>query len=288
MRHNHEFSPLAHLLPFVLAGTLSLFHVHGTASAEPSPPKNLQPDQLVAWCIVPFDAKQRGPAERAAMVRELGLQRVAYDWRNEHVPQFEEEILAYRDRGIEFFAFWSWHPEFAKLVSKYELKPQFWLTNPSPAGTADDERTRAAGQELLPTVREALAINCPVGLYNHGDWGGRPENLIAVCEWLRAETGSDQIGIVYNLHHAHDDLDDFARKLSNMKPYLLCLNLNGMNSTPDPKILPMGQGEHDERLMRIIRDSEYDGAIGILDHRPELDARESLLLNLRGLESLKP
>ena len=31
-------------------------------------------DNLVAWCIVPFDAKKRGPEERAAMLEKLGLQ----------------------------------------------------------------------------------------------------------------------------------------------------------------------------------------------------------------------
>ena len=42
---------------------------------------------LVAWCIVPFDAKHRGPVERAEMVTKLGFTRVAYDWREQHVPQ---------------------------------------------------------------------------------------------------------------------------------------------------------------------------------------------------------
>ena len=41
---------------------------------------NFHRDQLVAWCIVPFDAKQRGPEARAIMVRGLGMTRVAYDW----------------------------------------------------------------------------------------------------------------------------------------------------------------------------------------------------------------
>ncbi len=36
-------------------------------------------DNLVAWCIVPFDGKKRGPAERAKMIADLGLHRVAYD-----------------------------------------------------------------------------------------------------------------------------------------------------------------------------------------------------------------
>src|SRR5690606_24316374 len=46
-------------------------------------------ENLVAWCIVPFDSRQRSPAERAAMVKRLGLNRVAYDWREEHVATFE-------------------------------------------------------------------------------------------------------------------------------------------------------------------------------------------------------
>lgn len=249
-------------------------------------PANLRREQLVAWCIVPFDAGQRGPAERAAMVRDLGLQRIAYDWRDEHVAEFEQEIQAYREHGIEFFAFWSWHPEFAKLVTRYGLKPQFWLTNPSPEGSDDAARTDAAVAALLPTVREILAVGCPVGLYNHGGWGGQPDHLIAVCLALRAKTGSENIGIVYNLHHAHDDLDRFAGKLERMKPYLMCLNLNGMNATADPKILPIGQGERDREWMGVIRASGYTGPIGILDHRPEMDSREALLLNLQGLESL--
>ena len=50
-------------------------------------------DNLVAWCIVPFDAAKRNPQQRAEMLARLGLSRVAYDWRDEHIPTFEEEIL---------------------------------------------------------------------------------------------------------------------------------------------------------------------------------------------------
>ena len=38
-------------------------------------------DNLVAWCIVPFDAAKRNSADRVQMLRELGLSRCAYDWR---------------------------------------------------------------------------------------------------------------------------------------------------------------------------------------------------------------
>jgi len=79
------------------------------AGEQPADAANFHRDRLVAWCIVPFDAKQRGPAERADMVRRLGLARVAYDWRDNHVPTFEDEILQYQRQKIEYFAFWSWH-----------------------------------------------------------------------------------------------------------------------------------------------------------------------------------
>src|SRR5262245_34288462 len=42
-------------------------------------------DNLVAWCIVPFDSQKRGPEERAAMLQRLGFRHFAYDWRAEHI-----------------------------------------------------------------------------------------------------------------------------------------------------------------------------------------------------------
>ena len=54
---------------------------------------------LMAWCIVPFDAKKRGPEERAAMLEKLGFQHFAYDYRSEHLPQFDAEIAACKRHG---------------------------------------------------------------------------------------------------------------------------------------------------------------------------------------------
>src|SRR2546426_11712460 len=49
---------------------------------------------LFAWCIVPFDAKKRGPEVRAAMLERLGLRSLAYDYRAEHVATFDAEMEA--------------------------------------------------------------------------------------------------------------------------------------------------------------------------------------------------
>ena len=44
-------------------------------------------DNLLAWCIVPFDACKRGPKERAVMLQRLGIRALAYDWRDEHIKR---------------------------------------------------------------------------------------------------------------------------------------------------------------------------------------------------------
>ena len=59
---------------------------------------------LMAWCIVPFDARKRGPEERAAMMASLGFRHFAYDYRAEHIPQFDAEIAACRKHGVSFDA----------------------------------------------------------------------------------------------------------------------------------------------------------------------------------------
>lgn len=265
----------------VCALTAGLF---AAAHAEqPAPAALFAKENLVAWCVVPFDAQKRGPKERAKMLRRLGFTKLAYDWREEHVPEFEAEIKALREYGITFFAFWGLHDEMFRLFEAYDIHPQVWLTVPEPGGATQEEKVQAAGKALLDAAKRTQALGCTLGLYNHGGWGGEPANMVEVCSWLRAETGGNHIGIVYNLHHGHGHIEDFAACLDAMKPYLLCLNLNGMNTGAEPKILPIGRGEHDARLLHIIAESGYAGPIGILDHRPEIDAEVSLRENLEGL-----
>jgi len=259
----------------------------GTAANGPAAGSSVfAKDNLVAWCIVPFDAAKRGPKQRAEMLVRLGIERVAYDWRAQHVPTFEQEILAYQEHGLEYFAFWGWHPSMASLIEKHGIRPQLWITNPSPAADTQEKRVEAAAKALLPRVELAGRLGCKLGLYNHGGWGGEPDNLVAVCRRLREKAGAGHVGIVYNLHHGHGHIDDFAEVLARMKPYLLCLNLNGMNPGGNPKILPIGRGEHDADMLRVILESGYDGPIGILDHRGELDAEKSLRENLDGLKGV--
>ncbi len=250
-------------------------------------------ENLVAWCVVPFDAKKRGPEERAAMLKRLGFTKFAYDWRAEHLPTFEQELAALKKNDIELTAVWfpSGLDKDGRLIldtlKKHAIRTQLWvmLTDPAPSGN-QDAKVKAAAENIAAIARAALKIGCKVGLYNHGGWGGEPKNQLAVL----GAVNLPNVGIVYNLHHGHDHLDRFPELLKAMLPHLYCVNLNGMvrdGERSGRKILPLGQGDLDLGLLKAIRDSGYRGPIGIIGHTLD-DAEDRLRDNLDGLDWLVP
>ena len=288
--------PPSALWAVICGGTLSLsLGVPGPAQAQASATEALfGRDNLVAWCIVPFDSRKRGPEERAVMLRRLGFKRFVYDWRTEHIPSFDAEMDALKRHGIELVGFWC--PAalnqdarvILDLLKRHHIHTQLWVTMQDPAPKTQDptEKVAAAVGVLRPIADEAARIGCTVGLYNHGGWFGEPENEIAILGRLERPN----VGLVYNLHHGHDHLDRFPALLATMKPYLLALNLNGMvkdGEKSGKKILPLGQGDQDLSLLRTIRDSGYRGPIGIIGHTQD-DAEERLQDNLDGLDWLIP
>ena len=251
-------------------------------------------DNLVAWCVVPFDAANRGPEERAQMLDRLGIKRLAYDFRDRHIRTFDREIDALQKHGIELTAFWmatGMEPEkdtvihtIFDLIKRRGLKTQLWtLLNGSKDfdELSQEERIVQTAKVISYIAKRAQQLECSVGLYNHGGWFGEPENQIEVIRRI----GMDNVGIVYNFHHGHDHIDRFPDLLKAMKHHLLCLNLNGMRKE-GPKILPLGEGDHELKMLNMVRHSGYDGLVGILDHREELDAELSLRENIDGLKNL--
>lgn len=247
-------------------------------------------DNLVAWCIVPFDSQKRTPEQRAEMLHELGIKRLAYDYRPEHVPTFEREIAALKKHGIELTAWWfptnlnDEAKETLKLFAKHDLHPQLWVMGGGdPNMTPEQEKAFIESEKLRigEIAKAADAVGCKVALYNHGAWFGKPENQIKLIKALNMPN----VGIVYNLHHAHDQLDRLPELLQAMKPYLFAINLNGTQTNGEAigkKILPIGQGDRDVEVIRLIGSSGFSGPVGILNHTDE-DARVRLKANLDGL-----
>ena len=229
-------------------------------------------DNLVAWCIVPFDSKKREPEDGAAMLDRLGFKHFAYDWRAEHIPTFDAEIEALKKHHVSLDAFWVAPGELNResriildVLKRHGVKAELWVLldfgGDRATGAEQERRIDAAVAKLRPLAEEAAKIGCSLALYNHGGWFGEPENQIAIIERLKGQ-GVSNVGMVYNLHHGHEHLSRFAELLAKMKPYLKAVNLNGMDPGGDRvgrKILPLGQGSRDLELLRIIRDSGYRG-----------------------------
>lgn len=269
------------------------------SAADPASEANTQPtedlfarENLVAWCIVPFDEKKRGPQARAEMLNRLGISKLAYDYRAEHIPTFDDELRALKEHDIELTAWWfptTLNDEarhILDVLKRNDVQTQLWVTGGGAPGSEEEIEAWIDSEvaRIRPIAEAAAEIGCSVGLYNHGGWFGEPENQITIIKRLDLPN----VGIVYNLHHGHAHVEHFSALMHQILPYLIAVNLNGMTPEGDQhgdKILPLGAGELDLGLLRIIRDSGYTGPIGILNHT-DRDAEARLQDNLDGLEWL--
>ena len=260
--------------------------------ADPWARENIQ-----AWCIVPYDSKKRTPAERAQMLQDLRVRAFAYDFRQVHIPTFDEEATVMKQSGIEISAWWfpSQLNDTARTIlatiDRQGIKPELWVSRggqPTRTATEQSARVKQEAVALTPVVMEAKKRGLTVGLYNHGGWFGDPENQIEVLKVLRSQ-GFDNIGLVYNFHHAHDHIRNFDKIWPRISDYVIALNLNGMVPDGDrlnKKIMFLGDGTEELGMMRIIRNSGWRGRVGIVSHVATADAAETLGRNLAAYDRL--
>src|SRR5262249_9088488 len=142
---------------------------------------------------------------------------------------------------------------------------------------------------IRPIAREAAALGCKVGLYNHREpWFEDQDNQIALIERLRRD-GLTNIGIVFNFHHWRGALDTFPGLVRRLQPHLLAVNLNGMraDTTQYPNVRFVGTDASELAMMRVLEQSGWRGPVGIINEHNNLDAAEALARNLVGLEWIR-
>ena len=253
-------------------------------------------NDVYPWCIVAFDSLQRTPAGRLDMITDLGFDSYAYDLDIKHLGDMESEFKLASDKHIEIRAVWLWlnakrdsigklssrNEGLFELVKQSDHKPAFWLSF-SPnffANRTDDESFQIATDMILYVHKKATELDCKVELYNHGGWFGDPWNMVKLIQAL-----SDlDLHMVYNFHHAHQDLVAYQEVIELITPYLSAVNINGMR-LDGPKILTVGEGDYEGEMIRLLKVNGYKGPWGILGHVKEEDVRVVLERNMAWLRS---
>lgn len=252
-------------------------------------------ENIYAWCIVPYDSLERSPEERIKMLKELGITKYAYDWRNEHLPYMAEELRLAKNNDIDVIAVWLWiddkwnsleglnesNEKVFSVVEEVGYKGQIWVSfNANFFENLSDADAVEKGANMISSLsKRAAALGCKVALYNHGDWFGEPENQIKIIEALPNE----DLGLIYNFHHAHEQIETFSELVTTMLPYLWSVNLNGMRKE-GPKILTIGEGDYEKEMIDILLKKGYEGDFGILGHVEEGNVEIILKANLNGLK----
>jgi sugar phosphate isomerase/epimerase len=252
-------------------------------------------DNIVAWCIVPYDNQNRSPRQRAEMLKDLEIQALAWDWRAEHLDMMEEEIAVLKENDIDLAAVWFWVTETSadkldnasekilQTLDKTNTETVLWVSFPGNffESMSDEDKVQKGVNTLKYLHGRASKIGSKIALYNHGDWFGEPENQVKIIE----ASGLSDVGMVYNFHHAHHQVNDFENILEVSMPYLWTVNLNGMRAE-GPKILTIGEGNLEQQMLEKLKESGYNGYIGIIGHTENEDVKKVLQRNLEGLKKV--
>ena len=236
-------------------------------------------ETLAAWCVVPYDDRERSPQERADVLAKLGIDALAWDWRDEHVEHFGEQLDALAERNLTLAAIWAPIPDGELnpaletqvcIASDRGLAPQLWACAefgaPGPMTAAGEPKPYA--ERLEPLAKLTADHGMTLALYNHMGWFGEPLNQLGILDEL-ATMGFANTGLAYMQHHGHAHIDDFAELWPQFQHAVVALGLNGMRDGAlwgDGKVLPYGHGPRDLELARVIADSGWRGLTAVIGH----------------------
>ena len=145
-------------------------------------------DNLVAWCVVPFDKMNRGPFERAKMLNELGFRKFAYDWRDQHLATFPEEVASLNEFDIELTSVWWWidgqgenllsegNQQLLDYVDSLDITCDIWMSFDDRffEGLNDSLKLEKATDAVISLHEKIAPTGARLQLYNHGAWFGKP------------------------------------------------------------------------------------------------------------------
>ena len=256
-------------------------------------------EDLTPWCILGFDSLDRTPTQRIAMLKEMGFTKYGFNKGKGHMHEMVEEFQLAKANDIEIVSIFLWlnakrdsvgqlgedNRTLFENLKEVDYTPTIWVSfSENFFKDLNDEESKKVAIDMVSYVKsEADKVGCNLALYNHHGWFGNPYNQVEIIETL----AEDSLTMVYNFHHGHDHVDEFPQIVKTIKPYLSYVNLNGVKKD-GPKILPIGEGDHEFEMIHTLQDAGYDGPWGILGHIKTEDVQEVLQRNLDGLSTFRP
>ena len=266
-------------------------------SCESSQKELININEVSAWCIIGFDSLDRSPSQRIALLNEMGLKKYGYNRGKGEYGQLKEEFRLAKDNDIEVTSVFVWlnakndsvghlsdsNEELLSHLKDVEQKPAIWVSfNNNFFENLDDKEATKVAVEMIEYVNSrAEDLGCNVALYNHTGWFGNPQNQVEIIK----EMDHDNISIVYNFHHAHNDAEKYRKNFELLMPYLSFVNLNGVKKD-GPKILDIGKGDFEYDMIKYLKEKGYGGPWGILGHVKTEDVKVVLERNIKGLKLL--
>lgn len=231
------------------------------------------------------------------MLKEMGIKKYGYNRGKGEYDQMKKEFKLAKESDIEITSVFVWlnanrdsigqlskaNKELLGHLKDVDQKPPIWVSfSNNYFKNLDDEKSLKVAVDMIKYIKsKADDLGCKLALYNHTGWFGKPQNQINIIK----EVGQKDISIVYNFHHAHDDVNQFKENVKIIKPYLSYVNLNGVKKG-GPKILDIGKGDYEYEMIKDLKEEGYDGPWGILGHIKTEDVKVVLERNIEGLKSL--
>lgn len=275
-----------------LALTLLAGCCPGARAADAHPP-------FFAFCMDTHDARKRGLAEQAEMLRELGYDGCGHLW----LDQVEERLRTLDAAGLKLFQVYLRVDVARGATQPFDPRLKDVLPLLKGRGTQlallmqgaarSDEALDPHAVELLRGLAELCKpYDVPIVLYPHtGDWLETVQDAVRVAD----KVDRPNVGVMFNLCHwlrvGRDR--DYLPILKAARPRLMAVSINGADEFDDQPgwgryVQPLGAGNFDSaRFLRALRDSGYGGAIGLQCYGLPGDARDHLSRSISAWRTLQ-
>jgi len=278
----------------ILAAIFGLCLV-GAARSGSGPQPAAPPNPFFALCMDTHDAKKRGLAEQAQMLKDLGYAGAGHLWLD-GVP---ERLKTLDQRGLQLFQVYvrvsmdpkqpKYDPRLGEVITLLKGRPTILgvlMSGMKPSDPSGDARAVAILREISDMAAES---GIRVALYPHtGDWIEKVEDAVRVAD----KVDRKNVGVMFNLCHwmKVDKSRDCKRVLAAAMPRLFVVTINGADTDGenwDRLIQPLDRGSFDiDGFLKTLRDLGYKGPIGLQCYGIPGDARGHLARSIAAWRKL--